>query len=79
MCNLMNNAKARTAIFIGIIAIVLVLYDFITYFLYGEESTISNVINVWAFDAHPLLVFLFGFILGGLVIHFLEWRPINGD
>jgi len=79
MCNLMNNAKARTAIFIGIIAIVLVLYDFITYFLYGEESTISNVINVWAFDADPLLVFLFGFIFGGLVIHFLEWRPINGD
>ena len=73
----MKKAKVRTAIFIGIMAIVIVLYDFITYFQNGPESTISNIINEWAFDAHPLMVFLFGFIFGGLVIHFLEWRPIN--
>jgi len=79
MCDLMKKAKVRTAIFIGIMAIVIVLYDFITYFKNGPESTISNIINEWAFDAHPLMVFLFGFIFGGLVIHFLEWKPINGD
>lgn len=76
MCDLMNN-KARTAIFIGLMAIVIVLYDFITYFKNGAESTISAVINEWAFDSHPLLVFLLGVIAGGLVIHFLEWRPVN--
>ncbi len=74
----MNN-KARTAIFTGLIVIVIVLYDFITYFKNGAESTISAVINEWAFDSHPLLVFLLGVIAGGLVIHFLEWRPVPVD
>ncbi len=71
------KSKEVTAIFIGLIVIIIVLYDFITYFKNGAESTISAVINEWAFDSHPLLVFLLGMIAGGLVIHFLEWKPIN--
>ncbi len=71
------KSKEVTAIFTGLIVIIIVLYDFITYFKNGAESTISAVINEWAFDSHPLLVFLLGMIAGGLVIHFLEWKPIN--
>jgi len=45
--------------------------------LWGSDATISNVINIWAFTAHPLISFCFGFIIGGLVVHFLRWKPVN--
>ena len=47
----------------------LVLYSF------SREHTISWLIRGWAFDAHPLFVFLLGTFFGGLVVHFFGWKP----
>lgn len=84
----MEKAKALTAVFMGLIAIAIVVYDVIIItagdMLFGEkgagkEASISNVLNefFWSPDVHPLIVCAFGFIVGGLAVHFLEWRPIN--
>ena len=66
-----------TALFIGLTCLIIVLYDLLALFLWGSDATISNVINIWAFSAHPLVSFCFGAIFGGLVIHFLRWKPVN--
>lgn len=64
-----------TALFIGLICLIVVVYDLLALYFGGADATISSVINVWAFQAHPLIVFMLGFVVGGLVIHFLGWRP----
>ena len=75
----LRRAKAATAVFIGLVSIVMVVYDIFALYVWGAEATISNVINEWSYDAHPLLVFLFGVITGGLLVHFLEWKPVGRD
>ena len=59
------------AVFIsGLIAVAdLVLFS------YSREFTISWIIREWAFGAHPLIMFLLGAFVGGLVVHFLGWKP----
>jgi len=69
--------RVITALFIGLMVLLVVGYDFLALFLWGSDATISNVINIWAFTAHPLISFCFGFIIGGLVVHFLRWKPVN--
>jgi hypothetical protein len=77
------DVKAITAILIGLAAILIVVVDVILITCYGKEASFSNVINEWAYpdgtNVNAVGVFFFGFIVGGLVIHFLEWRPINCD
>jgi len=80
MCDLMN-VKAIAAMLIGISAIMIVVIDVLLISILGKEASFSNVINEWAYpdglNVNAVGVFFFGFIVGGLVIHFLEWRPIN--
>lgn len=75
------NVKAITAILIGLAAILIVVVDVVLITVFGKEASFSNVINEWAYpdgmNVNALGVFFFGFIVGGLVIHFLEWKPIN--
>ena len=75
------NVKAIAAILIGISAILIVVIDVLLITILGKEASFSNVINEWAYpdgtNVNAVGVFFFGFIVGGLVIHFLEWRPIN--
>ena len=65
-----------TLVVIGVICIFLVVYDAFALFAWGSEATISCVINIYAFNAHPLMVFIFGMLVGGLIVHFFEWKPI---
>ena len=67
--------RALTVVLIGIISISLVIYDILALFLLGAHSTISAVLNFWAFEAHPLLVFCLGMVFGGLIVHFFRWKP----
>ena len=67
--------RALTVVLIGIISISLVIYDILALFLLGAHSTISSVLNIWAFEAHPLLVFCLGMVFGGLIVHFFRWKP----
>lgn len=64
-----------TAALMGTIFIFLVSYDIFALTFWGVDSTISVVINQWAFRTHPLMTFMAGFIVGGLVIHLLKWAP----
>lgn len=75
----MKDFKFLTAVFMGLIAIAIVVYDVIIITAGGEEASISNVLNefFWSPDVHPLITCAFGFIVGGLAVHFLEWKPIN--
>ena len=54
----------------GLIAVL----DFILWSV-SREHTISWIIRDWAFQAHPLIMFLLGAFAGGLVVHFLGWKP----
>jgi hypothetical protein len=67
--------KWLTAVVIGLFSLGLVLYDILSLYILGVDYTVSAIINEWAFQAHPLLVFLAGFVNGGLVVHFLKWKP----
>ena len=66
-----------TALFIGFAVLITVVYDLLALFVWGSESTISAVINVWAYESHPLINFCFGMVFGGLIVHFLAWKPVN--
>lgn len=66
--------KTMTVIFIGLMVIITILYDLFVYFAFGNDSTISVVLNQWAF-AHPAMNFFVGFVCGGLFVHFLRWKP----
>lgn len=65
-----------TAVLMGLIILFLVVYDLVMLFL-DPNATFSVLINQWAFQAHPLLVFCFGIIFGGLIVHFLKWAPLD--
>lgn len=64
-----------TAIVIVLGGLLLVLYDIFALYIFGSDHTISVVINQWAFQAPPLLVFVAGSVFGGLAVHFLRWAP----
>lgn len=71
----MLKKQTITVLIIGAISIFLVLYDLFALFAWGVDSTISVVLNQWAFTAHPLIVFIFGMIFGGIITHLLKWKP----
>lgn len=64
---------------IGIGAIFYVILDIWLVTQRGPEHAISHVIYEWASlkatGVNIMGVFLFGFIVGGLVTHFLGWTP----
>lgn len=65
-----------TAIFIVFGGLITILYDIFALYFLGSESTISYVINKWAYKS-PLGVFIAGMVLGGLIVHFLKWAPLE--
>ena len=67
--------KIITVAFIGIVILITIIYDIFALNYWGRESTISSVLNVWSFEAHPLIVFCGGIVVGGLVVHFFRWKP----
>jgi succinate dehydrogenase hydrophobic anchor subunit len=71
------NGKQISVVVIGITSIFLVLYDLFALYFFGAEGTISVVINEWAFESNPLLVFMLGVVFGGLIVHFFKWKPVN--
>lgn len=71
----MIGGKQLTVVIMGLVLIFLILYDVYALFFMGIDSTISVVLNEWSFQAHPLFVFSFGMIIGGLIVHFFRWKP----
>ncbi len=71
----MISGKQLTVVIMGLVLIFLIFYDLYALFFMGVDSTISAVLKEWSFEAHPLFVFSFGMIIGGLVVHFFEWKP----
>ncbi|RLI48655.1 hypothetical protein DRO61_06180 [Candidatus Bathyarchaeota archaeon] len=71
------KGRHLTVVVIGITAVLLILYDIFALIYFGVDSTISVVINDWGFQAHPLFVFCFGMVIGGLIVHFFKWKPNN--
>ena len=69
------NSRVFTVIIIGVMSIFLILYDIFALFVLGGQATISAVLNVWSFEAHPLLMFCLGMVFGGLIVHFFRWKP----
>ena len=78
---MIKNVKAITAILIGISAIMIVVIDVLLITILGKEASFSNVINEWAYpdgtNANAVGLVSFGIIIGGLIIHFFAWKPIN--
>lgn len=64
-----------TAIILFGLLTIFVIWDILALVFFGADATISVVLNVWAFKAHPLLVFCVGMVFGGLIAHFLVWAP----
>ena len=73
------NGKQITVVVLGIIIIGLVIYDIFALTFWGSDTTISVVVNEWAFQAPPLLTFCLGMVVGGLIVHFFRWKPKNYD
>ena len=71
------SKQSITVVIIGLISIFLILYDMFALFVWGVDSTLSVVINEWAWSTSPLFVFMFGMIFGGLIVHFFKWKPNN--
>ena len=71
----MIGGKQLTVVVIGLVLIFLIFYDLYALFFMGVDSTISVVLNEWSFQAHPLFVFSFDMIIGGLIVHFFKWKP----
>jgi len=69
------SLKVLTIFIMGLAIFGTILYDIFALNALGADYTISVILNVWAFEAHPLLVFLLGMTIGGLVVHFFKWRP----
>jgi hypothetical protein len=67
--------KVITIAVIGLTIFGLIFYDIFALTVWGVDSTISVVLNDWAFSAHPLLMFAAGMTVGGLIIHFFKWKP----
>jgi len=66
--------KVVTIAFSGCAALIVILYDIFALNFWGRDATISVILNEWGFEAHPLLVFIFGMIFGGLIVHFFRWK-----
>lgn len=75
----MNKNKQLTVIVIGLVIIFLILYDLYALFFLGSTATISAVLNEWSFNSHPLITFSAGVVVGGLIVHFFEWKPVNDE
>jgi len=69
------SLKALTITVMAIAIFGIILYDVFALCVLGVDFTISVLLNVWAFEAHPLLVFLLGMTAGGIIIHLFNWRP----
>ena len=60
------------------------LYDILILSIYGPDTTISAVINAWAYSylgdsINYFAIFCFGFLNGAFVVHFLGWSAILDD
>ena len=71
----MIGGKQLTVVNLGIVIIFLIIYDVFALTFFGIDSRISVVLNEWSFQAHPLFVFSFGMVVGGLIVHFFRWKP----
>lgn len=54
------------------------LYDILVLNIYGPDTTISAVVNAWAYSymgdhLNPMACWAFGFVNGAFVVHFLKW------
>jgi succinate dehydrogenase hydrophobic anchor subunit len=72
----MFTAKQITAIFLIFGGLCFILYDIFSLYFFGENTTISYVVNEWLWS-NPFAAFVLGFLNGGLIVHFLEWAPTN--
>jgi len=69
------NGKQTSVVVIGLVIIAVVIYDIFALTFWGSDTTISVVVNEWAFQAPPLLSFSLGMVVGGLIVHFFGWKP----
>jgi hypothetical protein len=65
-----------TAMVLVFASLLLVSWDVFSYFYFGPDSTISVVVNDYAWGS-PLGIFLTGFAVGALMVHFLKWAPLE--
>lgn len=54
------------------------LYDIWVLNVHGPDTTISAVVNAWVYSymgerVNPMACWLFGFVNGAFVVHFLKW------
>ena len=73
------SRQSITAVIIGVTVLFLVIYDIVALYTMGVKSTISVVLNSWFYFGNPALVFGLGMIFGGLLVHFIGWKPNNND
>lgn len=68
------SGKAWTVAILGCFFFGLIFYDIWALTVWGVDTTISVIINEWAFS-HPAMNFFVGAIFGGLFVHFFGWKP----
>lgn len=58
-----------------LVSVLIVLGDVALWAMGGREATISRFVQSWGWSAHPVVLFASGATFGGLVVHFLGWKP----
>lgn len=59
------NWKKATVLFIGIVLVVIGIYDVVAIMQGGTEASISHTVYVWSYK-YPAFTFLTGFTMGHL-------------
>ena len=78
MRNSIKYGRWITAVVLIFGCAAFLVYDIWVLNVYGPDTTISAVINAYAYSylgdkINPLGCFAIGFINGGFIIHFLKW------
>ena len=68
------NFQRYTSLFVLIAPIAILLIDFIVYWLYGYDATITGVVRSWAEKSTwPMFIYIIGTVILGL--HFFTGWP----
>lgn len=81
---LIQMGRWLTAVVIIFGCAALLGYDIWVLATYGPETTVSAMVNAWAYSylgdqMNYAVIYGFGFLNGAAVVHFLGWAPIIDD
>lgn len=57
------------------VPLLVLAYDFVTWVMF-REATLSRILVAYInFEAHPLMVWIIGWVCGAITAHLIGWTP----